>query len=49
LLEKIAARAATAGPARGLVAAERRLLAFLRTPQPAARAKRTVSASSSTA
>ncbi|OEZ31309.1 DNA topoisomerase IB [Variovorax boronicumulans] len=49
LLEKIAARAATAGPARGLVAAERRLLAFLRAPQPAARAKRTVSASSSTA
>ncbi|WP_062477992.1 DNA topoisomerase IB [Variovorax boronicumulans] len=49
LLEKIAARAATAGPARGLVAAERQLLAFLRAPQPAARAKRTVSASSSTA
>lgn len=49
LLEKIAARAATAGPARGLVAAERRLLAFLRAPQPAARARRTVSASSSTA
>jgi len=53
LLEKIAARAATAGPARGLVAAERRLLAFLRAKrrpaQPAARAKRTVSASSTTA
>lgn len=53
LLEKIAARAAVTGPARGLVAAERRLLAFLRTqrrraPQ-AARAKRTVSASSTTA
>lgn len=53
LLEKIAARAATAGPARGLVAAERRLLAFLRAKrrpaQPAARPKRTVSASSTTA
>ncbi|QFZ83698.1 DNA topoisomerase IB [Variovorax paradoxus] len=53
LLEKIAARAATTGPARGLIAAERRLLAFLRAKrrpaQPAARAKRTVSASSTTA
>ena len=53
LLEKIAARASATGPARGLFAAERRLLAFLRAQrrraQPATRAKRTVSASSSTA